>query len=57
MAVYSAYTDQELLAKIVGGDHHAFKALYEQYNDKIYKFAFKIMGAKEPAEEVQETIF
>lgn len=44
--------EQELLAKIAKGDHLAFKVVFCQYQDKVYNFAFKIMGDHQAAEEI-----
>lgn len=44
--------ERDLLSKVAEGDHLAFKVIYERYYDRIYKFAFKIMGTREPAEEI-----
>lgn len=51
------FDERELLHKIADGDALAFKQVYLAYNDKIFKFAFRLLGSREPAREVvQETM-
>lgn len=57
MVVKSLFDEQELLHKIAEGDALAFKQVYLAYNDKIFKFAYRLLGSREPAREVvQETM-
>lgn len=57
MAIKPLYDESELLHKIAAGDALAFKQVYLAYYDKIFKFAYRLLGGKEPAREVvQETM-
>lgn len=57
MEIIPLHEESELLARIAAGDERAFKIIYETYYDKVFKFAFRLLQEKEPAEEiVQETM-
>ncbi|MGJ1419520.1 RNA polymerase sigma factor [Sphingobacterium spiritivorum] len=49
--------EDQLLAKIAGKDHFAFKILYEKYYELIFKFSFRLLQCESSAEEViQDTM-
>ena len=49
-------SDEELLAKVVGGDTGAFEVIVSRYKDRLYNFAFRFVGDWDTAEDiVQET--
>ena len=57
MAVYSEYTDQELVALLKQGDHAAFTAIYERYWEKLFAVAaHKILDLSE-AEDIVQQLF
>ncbi len=50
-------TDERLLAAAAGGDTEAFQSLYERYRDPIFRFAFRLLGSVEAAEDVTHDCF
>ncbi len=50
-------TDIDLVKLIKKGDQRAFKELFYKYEKKIFYFVFKIIGEKEPAEEILQDVF
>jgi len=50
-------TDERLLAAAAGGDTEAFQILYERYRDPIFRFAFRLLGSVEAAEDVTHDCF
>jgi RNA polymerase sigma-70 factor (ECF subfamily) len=49
--------DQELLREIAKGDEAAFRALYERYQGRLYRFAMHMSGNTATAEEVTQEVF
>ena len=53
-----ASADQDLLAKILKGEKHAFGILYQKYIDQIYNYIyFQVKGNKQEAEDLTEEVF
>jgi RNA polymerase sigma-70 factor (ECF subfamily) len=50
-------TDERLLAEAANGDGNAFQILYERYRDPIFRFAFRLLGSAEAAEDVVHDCF
>ncbi|HKO34837.1 MAG TPA: sigma-70 family RNA polymerase sigma factor [Pyrinomonadaceae bacterium] len=50
-------TDEGLLASAAGGDATAFQILYERYRDPIFRFAYRLLGSAEAAEDVAHDCF
>jgi RNA polymerase sigma-70 factor (ECF subfamily) len=50
-------TDEKLLADAANGDGKAFQILYERYRDPIFRFAFRLLGSAEAAEDVAHDCF
>ena len=50
-------TDERLLAEAANGDGKAFQILYERYRDPIFRFAFRLLGSAEAAEDVAHDCF
>ncbi len=50
-------TDEQLLEKAKGGDEAAFITLYERYRDAIFRFAYRLLGSAEMAEDVAHDCF
>ena len=50
-------TDERLLEQAAGGDGTAFQILYERYRDPIFRFAYRLLGSAEAAEDVAHDCF
>ena len=50
-------TDEKLLAEAANGDGHAFQILYERYRDPIFRFAYRLLGSAEAAEDIAHDCF
>ncbi len=50
-------TDELLLQRAGKGDHAAFLELYERYRQPIFRFAYRLVGSVEVAEDVTHDCF
>jgi len=50
-------TDDELLTGASRGDEAAFLALYERHREAVFRFAYRLLGSKELAEDVAHDCF
>ena len=50
-------TDERLLEQAANGDTAAFQILYERYRDPIFRFAYRMLGSVEAAEDVAHDCF
>jgi len=50
-------TDERLLEKAANGEMAAFQILYERYRDPIFRFAYRMLGSAEAAEDVTHDCF
>jgi RNA polymerase sigma-70 factor (ECF subfamily) len=50
-------TDERLLDRASRGDQAAFLTLYEQYRDVVFRFAYRLLGSEELAEDVAHDCF
>ena len=50
-------TDEFLLQKAVSGDQAAFLELYDRYRKPIFRFAYRLLGSVEIAEDVTHDCF
>ena len=50
-------TDERLLEKAAHGETAAFQVLYERYRDPIFRFAYRLLGSIEAAEDVTHDCF
>jgi RNA polymerase sigma-70 factor (ECF subfamily) len=50
-------TDEHLLEQAANGDTAAFQILYERYRDPIFRFAYRLLGSAEAAEDVAHDCF
>ena len=50
-------TDERLLEKAASGDETAFQILYERYRDGIFRFAYRLIGSVEAAEDITHDCF
>jgi len=49
--------EKELIAKIGGGDHAAFKVLFETYKSTIFNVCFRMLGNRQEAEDITQDVF
>ena len=50
-------TDERLLQQAASGDATAFQILYERYRDGIFRFAYRLIGSVEAAEDITHDCF
>jgi RNA polymerase sigma-70 factor (ECF subfamily) len=50
-------TDEQLLEQAANGNTAAFQILYERYRDPIFRFAYRLLGSVEAAEDVAHDCF
>ena len=50
-------TDERLLEEAANGNTAAFQILYERYCDPIFRFAYRLLGSAESAEDVAHDCF
>ena len=50
-------TDERLLAQAARGDNEAFQHLYDRYRNPIFRFAYRMLGSAEAAEDVAHDCF
>jgi len=50
-------TDEQLLEQAASGNTAAFQNLYERYRDPIFRFAYRLLGSAEAAEDVAHDCF
>jgi len=50
-------TDELLLERAEGGDQAAFVRLYERHKDPIFRFAYRLLGSAELAEDIAHNCF
>jgi RNA polymerase sigma-70 factor, ECF subfamily len=50
-------TDELLLERATGGDQAAFVQLYECYRNRVFRFAYRILGSVELAEDITHDCF
>ncbi len=50
-------TDERLLEQAASGNTAAFQILYERYRDPIFRFAYRLLGSVEAAEDVAHDCF
>jgi RNA polymerase sigma-70 factor (ECF subfamily) len=50
-------TDERLLEQAANGNTAAFQTLYERYRDPIFRFAYRLLGSAEAAEDVVHDCF
>ena len=50
-------TDERLFGRAQGGDQAAFVELYSRHRDAIFRFAYRLLGSAEEAEDVTHDCF
>lgn len=57
MAIYSAYTDQELTALLREGDHEAYTEIYKRYFKLLLKHALSRLKNEDESKDVVQELF
>jgi RNA polymerase sigma-70 factor (ECF subfamily) len=57
MAVYGKHSDHELASLLRGGDHSAFREIYDRYDKLLYIFAYRKLKQREEARDVVQEVF
>jgi len=57
MAIYSNYSDQELMALLKLGDHMAYTEVFNRYWNKLLAIAYNHTRDKSDAEEIVQDVF
>src|SRR6188474_853020 len=57
MALYSAYTDEQLIHLLQSSDGAAFTELYNRYWEQLFAISYNYSKQKETAEEVVQEVF
>src|SRR5712691_1449246 len=57
MAAGEDPSDEELVARIVGGDREAFAALYRRRRADVFRFALHVSGSSAVADDVKQDVF
>ena len=50
-------TDEELVARIVAGDHPLFEIVMRRYNQRIYRAVRAVLGSEEEVEDVMQQAY
>jgi RNA polymerase sigma-70 factor (ECF subfamily) len=53
----AARTDEELLEATFGGDEDAFVEIYRRYRDRVHRFAYRMTGSAESAQDITHICF
>src|SRR5215469_4718674 len=56
-AVGAESPDRTLIARVRAGDGEAFEALFREYWEPLYRFAFRYLRSADEAEDVVQTVF
>lgn len=51
------YNESELLQRIAGGDHSAFRMVFDHYRNKIFTIAFKLLKDESQAHDAIQEVF
>jgi RNA polymerase sigma-70 factor (ECF subfamily) len=57
MKVKAIYDEHDLLIRLSKQDEKAFRQLYDNYRQKVYTFALRMLSSPEQAEEVMQETF
>lgn len=57
LADHEITTDKGLLERAAQGDEAAFRQLYERHRDAVFRFAYRLLGGVEAAEDVTHDCF
>jgi RNA polymerase sigma-70 factor (family 1) len=57
MAVEFFHDESRILANLAGGDQHAFKKVYDRYNNRVYTVVLKMLQSEVLSEEITQEVF
>ena len=57
MALYSSYTDEQLLALLKGGDEAAFTELYDRHWERMSAYVLKVIQSPDDAKDIVQEVF
>ena len=49
--------EEQLLARVAGGDMEAFAAIYDRYSRPVYSLGWRLLGDVQAAQEVTQEVF
>ncbi len=50
-------SDQELIARYLDGDQTAFRVIFERYKNRLFNYAWRVLGNRADAEDVVSEVF
>ena len=50
-------TDQEIISRVLNGDHFLYEALIRRYNTQLYRISFAIVQDEMEAEDIMQTAY
>ncbi|MBK5292235.1 MAG: RNA polymerase sigma factor [Acidobacteriia bacterium] len=50
-------SDQDLVARVQSGDHHAYRYLVERYSRGVFRLAYRMTGSEQDAEDIVQESF
>lgn len=56
-AMYAAFSDSDIISKVLGGESNAFAELVKRYQNYVFTLALRFVQHREDAEEVAQDIF
>ncbi len=57
MSGTASMTDEDLMARVQGGDHEAFSVLVERYTNMFFTAAYRMCGQQDDAEDIVQDAF
>src|SRR5436190_18574132 len=55
--MHTGATENEIIKQVLGGDHQAFAALVNRYQNYVYTLVLRMIKSREDAEEVAQDVF
>jgi RNA polymerase sigma-70 factor (ECF subfamily) len=55
--MHTRATENEIIKQVLGGDHQAFAALVNRYQNYVYTLVLRMVKSREDAEEVAQDVF
>jgi RNA polymerase sigma factor (sigma-70 family) len=50
-------TDEEIIARIIDGEHHLYERLMRKYNTRLYRIAMSVINDDMEAEDIMQTAY